>query len=89
MGQQGTTRRASKVTPRERLEWAHDRMMVALRRAAANRADTVLTTAAFARVEEYDKLLAASLAEPERKRREGIRRSRLEASRKNYLPETT
>lgn len=91
MAPQGKMRRAAAVAARERLQWAHDRMMDALRRAARDRADPSLVTAALARAQEYDDLLAASLAHEERERRDKISRARRSASlaRKNIHLETT
>jgi hypothetical protein len=64
-------------------------MMDALRRAARDRADRSLTTAAFARAEEYDALLAASEAASERKRRDAISATRRAASLSRKARETT
>lgn len=80
MGHQGSTRRAEAIKAQERLQWAHDRMMEALRRAARDRADRSLTTAAFARAEEYDALLEVSIAASEARRRAAISKARRDAS---------
>lgn len=50
----------TKVTDQERLGWAHDRMMRALRLALVNREDRAIVTAALARAAEYDEMLTLS-----------------------------
>lgn len=77
----GMTRKQPKVTPDERLHWAHDRMMDALRRAAAQRDDRSLTTAAFARMAEYDDLLTRRLSINEQARRDKISNARRAAGK--------
>lgn len=85
---QGAVKQLGKVTAAERLEWAHDAMMRALRLAMRNRDDRALVTAALSRAQEYDEMLAVSLAPREQQRREAIGRANKRGRPPKQIPET-
>lgn len=82
MGNQGSIRQASAVTAEERITWAHDRMMDALRAAARDRADPALVAAALARAVEYDQLRTGLQERLAREARELRRKQRARAGAK-------